>query len=343
MTTEQLADLLVTTQRKLGRMAWTSVALALQEYHALPKLLKKEKVGFESGTGLQKNIQVTDSGAAQHVEMWGDDSYGVADIMQTFFVPWRHTNTHYLVERREIAMNRTPSKIVDLVKLRRTDAMQSLARRMESTWWGKPADVSDVKTPFGVAYWIVKNATEGFYGGNPVGFPAGAAGIDSDIVTAWRNYSGTYAEFTRADFLRKIKRAARLCHFKSPVDHPTYKRGRDRHVFYAGLEVCEQAEIMAEDQNDNLGMDLDPANGAVRINKIPLMWVPFLDTDTSYPTYLIDWSEFRSVFLKGEYMHEDRPEKVPGKHTVLAVDVDTTWNTECTNRRHQGVLYKQAA
>ena len=29
---------------------------------------------------------------------------------------------------------------------------------------------TDKDTPFGLAYWVVKNAQEGFYGGNPAGF-----------------------------------------------------------------------------------------------------------------------------------------------------------------------------
>lgn len=340
MTTEQLIDLLAATQKELGRLRWTSVGPKLNKYHALPQILKKDRVKFDSGTSITGNMTVSDSGAARNVGMYADDVYGMTDTLVKFDVPWRHTNTNWIIERREIAMNRRPAKILDLVKLRRFDAMISLAKIMETNFWGKPADSSDDTTPWGIAMWAVKNATEGHFGGNPAGFAGGVAGIDSDVYSGWRNYSGAFAEFTRFDCLRRLKRAGDKVHFESPVDHPNYRRGKARQCYYGTYTAKEQLEAMAEDRNDNMGIDLDPANGGVRINRLPFKWTPQLDADTSNPIYLIDWSLFYTVCLAGEYMNESPPKEIPGKHTTVGVNIDTTWNTRCVDRRGLGVLHQ---
>ena len=62
---DDIADLIKTTQRDLGRMKWTDISYSLQEYVALPMLLQREKVSFQSGYGIQWNVATATSGAAK--------------------------------------------------------------------------------------------------------------------------------------------------------------------------------------------------------------------------------------------------------------------------------------
>ena len=50
---DDIADMIKTTQRDLGRMKWTDISYNLQEYIALPMILQREKVSFQSGYGIQ--------------------------------------------------------------------------------------------------------------------------------------------------------------------------------------------------------------------------------------------------------------------------------------------------
>lgn len=341
LTVEQIADLVASTQKNLGELQWTDLTTDLQEHVAASRLIKKERVSFESGTSIQRNIMKQDSGAAKHTGLYGTDSYNVIDVMTSIDVPWRHTTTWYAFERREFKMNSGKRKIFDLIKTRRMASMISLVKLLESTFWSKPADSTDTITPYGLLYWVVKNAAEGFNGGNPSGFTAGAGGLSSGAVTRWKNYSGAYTNFTKDDCIRKLKTCARKIQFMPPIEGiPEYKRGATRYEIFTNLIGIQEVEIIGEQQNDNLGRDIDKMNGKILLNGTPMTWVPFLDADSTHPFYFVDWSVFTTFFLTGEYMLESSPEKVPFKHTTLKVDIDMTWNTLCDNRRKLGVLYQ---
>ena len=59
-------------------------------------------------------------------------------------------------------------------------------------WFGKPTDSSDVVTPRGLFYWIVKNSgTPGFNGGIPSGF-TDVGGLSPTTYPRWKNWTGQY-------------------------------------------------------------------------------------------------------------------------------------------------------
>ena len=341
LSAEQIADLVTTTQRELGKLRWTDMTGDLQEYVAMPKLLKKEKVQFQSGYGIQWNLMKGTSGAARNVGLFNTDALNVADQMITANIPWRHSTTSYAFERREIAMNREPARIVELIKTRRADAMIDLAKLCETDFWSKPTDSNDQVRPFGVKYWVVGNASEGFNGGNPSGFSAGAAGLDAATYPRWKNWTAEYAQIAKDDLVVKWRKAATFTKFMPPVEIKDYNRG-DRYGYYTNYTVFGKLETILENQNDNLGNDLASKDGAVVFRKTPVTWVPELDADTTNPLYGLNWGVFFPVFLSGEYMREDPPEKAPNQHNVMHVFVDSTYNNKCTDRRRLFVLNQTA-
>ena len=185
-----ILDLVTTTQKDLGPLKWTNISTDLQDYVVLPSVLRKEKVRFDSGYAIQRSVMTDISRAAKHIGLYQKDAVNVADVMQTISIPWRHCTTNYAFDRREIAMNRQPARIVELIKTRRVDAMISLAEELEEAFFTKPNDANDKVLPYGLPYWMVADTTAGFNGGNPAGFPSGAAGLDSyDSIQAER-FSG---------------------------------------------------------------------------------------------------------------------------------------------------------
>jgi len=340
LTSDQIVDLVTTTQKDLGKLKWTDIATDLQEFVALPQILKKKKVRFDSGIGIQFNVMTGNSGAAKNSGLYAVDDVNVGDVMQTAELPWRHCTTSYAFERRELAMNQEPARIVELVKVRRVDAMLSMAELMESNLWGKPPDSTDTEIPFGVLYWIVKNATEGFNGGNPAGFSAGCAGLSSATYPRWKNWTAQYAAVSKTDLIRKMRKAARFTTFKSPVPQPQYLQGPGQYGIYTNYNVLGTMEEILEDQNDNLGNDVASKDGQTVFRGNPVQWVPFLEDDGTDPVFGINWGTFKPVFLKGEYLREEPPEKAPNQHTVFEVFVDCTLNFECRDRRRLWVCYK---
>jgi len=338
---DDIADLVALTQRDLGRMNWTEIATDLQEYVALPQILRKERVRFGSGYGIQWQVMLTHSGAAKTTGLYAVDSVNVGDVMTNANIPWRHITTNYAIERREVAMNRNPARIVELVKVRRSDAMISLAVLMETQFWNKPADSTDASSIFGVPYWIVSNATTGFNGGNAAGFTGGPGGIDRTVATnsRWKNYTGRYVNISVSDLVVKWRAAATKTKFMSPTPIPDYNTG-NRYGYYTNYDVIGEMESALESRNSNLGNDLAVKDGRVVFRQVPIHWVPYLDDNTTDPVYGINWGVFKPVFLAGEYLNESRPQRAANQHTVLQTHVDLTCNIECRDPRRCFVLDK---
>jgi len=334
---DDIVDLITITQRDLGRLRWTDLSYDLQEYVALPSILQKEKVTYSSGYGMQWNVMTGTSGATRDVGLYEVDSVNVSDVMTTANIPWRHMTTNYAIERREISMNTGPAQIVDLVKIRRHDAMVDLAKHLETRFWSKPDTSADNLKIYGVPYWIVYNATEGFNGGNPSGFASGAAGIDSTTTPNWSNWSAQYTNVSSTDLIRKWRKAATFTKFMAPQPSPSYGTGA-RYGYYTNYDVIGPLEEVLESQNDNLGNDIASKDGKLLFRQIPVTWVPFLEDRAGDPIYGINWGQFKPAFLSGEYLREEGPVKASNQPTVFQTHVDLTMNIMCTDRRSNFVL-----
>ncbi|MDO8302145.1 MAG: phage major capsid protein, partial [Sedimentisphaerales bacterium] len=265
----------------------------------------------------------------------------VGDVLEQIEIPWRHTTTNYAFDRRELAMNGGESKIVDLLKVRRTDGMLSLIELMEANFWGAPVNENDKITPWGVPLWVVKSATEGFNGDKLSTWATYPGGLNH---AKFKNWTSQYAKVTKSDLILKMRRAHRQTGFESPINIPDYRSGRgDQYRIYVNEDTLETLESLGESQNENLGRDLAPMDGTITFRRNPLLWVPFLDDDDTDPVYMLNYGYFHPVFLKGEYLREGEPKPAPEQHTVSVVHIDLTSNTLCTDRRRQAVLSKAAA
>ena len=336
---EQLLDLVAVTQRNLGPMAWTDAATELTDYPVFTSLMRKSDVKMYTGDGIQRNVMTDTSGAARHTGLFGKDNVNVDDVMAQIYVPFRHTETSYAFERREKGINGGPEQIVDLIKVRRADAMISLAELIEETFWGKPLNSSDTTTPWGVKYWMVSNATQGFNGGNPSGFTGGAGGLSSTTNTRWANWTDQYTAVSKLDLIKKMRKAHRRTDFKSPVDIPSYRGSTgQKYRIYLNEDTIAAMEDVGEAQNDSLGRDLAPMDGKMTFRSNPLIYTPQLDGDATNPLYMINWGCFEIFFLKGEHLRESKLQQAADAHNTYHQFVDTSWNTLCTNRRKQALI-----
>lgn len=335
-----IADLVASTQKDLGKMKFTQIATSLQDYPAMRSLIRKNRVQFDSGTGIQRNVMLRHSGAARHAGLYDQDAVNVADVMATIDIPWRHSVTNYAVESHEVTMNTGGAQIVDLVKIRRTDAMISLTELMESTFWGQPSSDDNV-TPFGILYWLVYSASTGFNGGNNSLWASGPGNLSSTTYANWKNYTAQYTAVSKDDLITKMRSAFRLCTWTNPVSIPDYDIGGMRRQIYVNEATIAALETIGEAQNDSLGRDLASMDGKILFHGTPVNYVPQLDDyGTADPVYMIDWSCFHPVILRGWYMKETGPKPAPNQHNVLVTFVDLSWNLLCTNRRRQALIAK---
>lgn len=350
-----IRDLVTGTLQRLGRLKFQQIAQSLQNYEVMGRMLRDNRVLFEpDGYGIKRTIMIDQSGAARMVGLHEPDVVNVGDVLTTIDIPWRHTTTNYAYERRELLENRGESRIVDLMKVRRTDAMLGLTELMEDQSWDKPLDSSNKLDVFGFPYWVVWNTTIGHTGLNPAGFSSGPGNLNASTNARWRNYSGSWptaiaANGTMAqDNISMLRTAYRKTGFKSPVDVPDFRMGAgDQYRLYCGEVVLSNIENYAESQNLNLGRDVAAMDGVTTFRKNPIIWVPWLDAnqlpkgETQGGTnrlYMINWGYFYPVFLQGDYLRETEPDKSPTQHNTWVVHVDLTWNILCVDRRRQAVF-----
>ena len=331
-----LNDLILSTLKDLGELKFTAIISDLQKHVAMRELIKKNRIVLDSGTAIQWQLMIGTSNAAKWTGMYAQDNVDVREVMTQASMPWRHSTTNYGVDQREIDMNREPRRIVELIKVRRIDAMTAMAELLENAFWGVPGPMDD-RTPHGVPYWIVKNNVEGFFGGAPTGF-TDVGGVSPTTYTRWRNWTSQYAAVTKADLVRKLRQAYTKTNFTPPTEGiPTYSTGR-KYGMYTNYEVISKLEEILEGQNDDLGNDVASQDGLVHFRKIPVEYVPRLDADTTNPIYGIDWGNFKTYVLRGWWLKETRIGNVANQHTVSTVHIDNTLNWVCKDRRSNFVL-----
>lgn len=342
LTIENYTDLITTTQKQLGRLKWTDIAFSLQEYHALPQILKAEKVQYDDGYAIQWNVRVRNSDAAKNVGLYEADTTDVVDVMKTASIPWRHTTSSYSFDIREPKLNGGASKIVDLVKAKRAAGLGSLAELMETNVVTGVTASTDETTPYGFQYWLVPNATTGFNGGNHAQWSSGPGGLSATTYSGWKHFSGYYTDSTtKSGIVPQMREAYTKIQFKAPIEVPQYTDATGgSYVVYVPYSVLQDLEDIGEGQNDNLGRDIASLDGMITFRRCPVKWMAALDTYTSMlPVIMVNWNVFRPVFLNGWYMREDtRP--APNQHTVVNTFIDSTWNIQCLDRRRLAILTK---
>ncbi len=342
LTDNNIRDLATGTLKELGRGKFQQIAQRLREYPVMSSLIKKDRVVVDDGIGVQRNVMTEHGNTAKQTGLWGQDNTNQTDYMRQITVPWRQTTVNMSWERRELLRNRGASAIFDLFESRYTSMIYDLADHMERQFWYKPDTGTDELDIWGLPRWVVKGTAgqEGFVGGDPyTGYGAG----DLLVATApkWKNYFADYAEASRYDLFRRMKKAARKIKFKAIRNlHKDYKRGADDLRIFTNDAVADEMDEELLNRNDNLGNDLGTRFGSSKFMQKDVEPIDELNNDTSDPVYMLNFAYMNPIFLKGDYMRESEPDMLPYQHNVWAVFLDLTWNVMCVDRRRMAVFAK---
>lgn len=347
VSVDQLTGLLAASRAENFEKKWTDISQARQEYFVINHLMGKGRKNVMGGKSYDYNVAYGRSGRAKSFGFYNTDNPSQSDKITQATVPLRLSGTDFSFDVNEEIFNK-PDKvqILNLIEERRHMAMLDLAEYMEDVGWGKPDSSTDKLTPYGVAYWIVKSTGKTdigdctFNGGNPSGFSDGAGGIDSDTITSWKNWAGNYASVTKADLIKKMRKAHHDTNFVSPISRSTSyvpESVENRYQIFVNNTTMMSLEDVGEAQNENLGRDLAPYDGQMLFRKNPIMQVPFLADDSTNPVYFINWDAFKIITQADIFMKETvKPSGT--QHTVVTKFIDLAWNTICYDRRRLAVL-----
>lgn len=342
-----ITGLVTATLDKFRRNDFADLTSDVQEYVALRTLMQKHRSVWEGGEQYTFTAQTGTSGSARATGLFDTDVVQPRDDLTTGRIPMRHFTVNTAFDRLEGKFNAGPARIVDHIKARKRAAMVDMHKFMEAEFWGKPSTSSDEESLWGVDQPITYPTTfsaEGFCGGNPSGFTSGYAGISSSTYPRWANYYDQYAALTYEDFGVTVKKAMRRCRFMPPVPYPGGPVRGDLGL-YSGMDVLNEMEARVREQNDNWKNDvLAASTGETLFRRVPLNWVPFLDSALSNdtdsrsdlaaydPIYGINWATMKIVYFKGEWLAMTvRPSAE--KHTVTEVHWDLSCNLACEDRR----------
>lgn len=338
----------------------------LQAYEALDRWFQEDRVEVQGGDQIEERITLSETGQARMVRPYQKDELTVSDVVHVITAPWRSANTHYVIEKSELLANRQPEQIVDLLKVRRADALQSMANLLEPQAWGKPSSGSDDLTAYGIDYWVPQmdssSAGLGFYGGSNIsagnavgGITPGGSNDNKQNISGgeprWRSFcAGGEDSVNDKEWYMEINKAAirtmRLMfyalNFKAPFTVQELVEGyKSNFRIYTSTWTKVELEEYAESNNDQLGNDLAPFADRTAFKRIPIIDVSYLNKkpykDTK-PIYFINHAHFVPYVRAGAYFAEDEAIRVPEHHKLLQVHVDLEFNYVCNNRRHQGCM-----
>ena len=332
-----LADVTALTLQQLGRFKWSDISLDLQEYVGFNQLMQKNRITWNDGDRLDWNVQVSTATSARNNGLYEVDTVDVEDFMQIATVEWRNTEAKFAFEAHARDMNRGASRILDFIKPRLNASMGSYANVIETNTWTNPADSSDKLKPFGIPYYVVWNATEGFNGSNPSGYTAGAAGLNSDTFTRWKNYTAQHASI--ADLVKKMRKASRFVKFIAPMRAVQAPYGTsDNYGYYTTYSILASLEERLEAQNQNLGNDIASKDGRTLFKGNPVIWAPKLEDKDSEVLYGINWGKMKMGFLSGWFMKQNGPKAMGSQRHIIRTYWDNTYQLQCFDRRSQFVI-----
>jgi len=276
----------------------------------------------------------------------------VVDVMSTINIRWAHATANYAFEYREVLMNRGKALIFKVINPRRGAAMLDVAQGLEDDAFTLPAP-NDRKSPHGVPYWVVSSETQGFHGKRPAGYTQ-VGGLDPDEVEGWRNWTDAYVDRTKADVIRRLRKAKRNTKWKSPVNiRDASDPNVNRYSLYVNENTISDLEELGENQNENLGRDLGAGTSAITFKGHPIIYLPILDQFNGSggkirdPIYMINHDTFYPVVLKGDWLRESKPKALDGspdgQHNTYVTHIDCSYNYICVDRRRNAVLVKKAA
>lgn len=332
-----IADRVINSLKSLQKGEWFDAMQTQQDY---PMLRVAMSMGKErSGNQLSWRIGVGSEHEDGHSGLYEDFDVDRPDVMTQGLLPWKNHRQGFAIDTRELDPKSDPEALVDDLEVLRNDMWSAIADDIENGAVNVPAS-SDVLQPNGIPYFVVwEDSSAGkFTAKLPAGHTA-IAGIDPAVQTKNQNFSATYVTATRDDLGLRVSRSIRQTNWRPPMK--VRGDGKVTHAIYMTQTTIENNEIMAANQNDQLGRDTQPMFEKSMLARISPTWLPVLDDQAasgSDPVYIINHAYLHPVFKKGWKFVEFPPERAAKQPTAVEQYVFTVYNWACQLRNRQAVV-----
>jgi hypothetical protein len=344
---EAIDDFVELTLNKMKMGQWKDISMPLQRYTFADRLFKdKVKKPELAGPRCEWKLRVRNQGNATHSGLFHVDKSNRKNVMTNGKQEWSMQTVNYPYDIGEDVFQQGATAIIRMLDLHEQGLLNDFYELMETACWTAPSgSTQNPRPPSGLPFWIQKNSTLGFTGGDPTGFADGAGTIATATYPAWCNYVAPYTAITRDDLVEKLINAMDFCYFKPPVQYREIAPGPPDWSLYSVHSVLATCRRLLQAGNDNLGTDVAAFGGNVLVRGTPLEWVPALSNsdsdayDSSAPIYGVNWATFECVFKQGWSMRKFAPFQAPNQSNVRIRKMDNWGQIVCYDRRANFVAY----
>jgi len=361
---DQIDGLIKTTQRHIVRDRKASIAERLTKYVGFRNMFREKAVMQQDGYGVEWNITHDHSGTAMQTGLFDTIAPATSLHQVRANVPWRHTRTHVSWDLREIAMNKSPARILNYVKEKLFEMDLSEVEHLEDQIWQGPA-AGDDQSVFGLwGFWVFSPAdggtanttapfTTSSTGGrvniNHTNNSAGPGSVSrvtySRIAPWYQNYSAV----TYSDLFAKMRTGFDEIDFEAPVSYSMLKDGNTKFGIYCTQADARAAADECRLQNENIGTDLAYYDGRAMIRGVQIMGVPKLNeidaakATANHPFLVIDWSQIRPFGLEGIFPHETTETGGANQPMVVTRARYRSWNVRAWNCKTMALFTSNAS
>jgi hypothetical protein len=333
LSPQDQADVLEAFHAEFGGPDFTQIAQARNDYPLAMMLLEEDRVHKTSGTKIQRPIWSKKGPPAESLGMYGMIEPTVTDHATHVESFWTRTVRSWSFEDWEMITGSTGKTIFDMLLMRKQDAELAIVEKIENQAM-EVAAVGDNMAFYGIPYWIVYNATDGFTGALP-GSHTTIGAVNITTHDTFKNYSVTWTNVSEADLIANLLKAHAYTGWKSPVTKEDFLSVRGRDFLYMTDYATKAALVAAlRLRNDQLKFDVGVGWGEDTVFGHRIWWVPRLDDFASAaPIYGIN-RQFYEMHVQagGELKNMEFPKwsKQPTTHTSVLV---FHYGSVCTNRR----------
>lgn len=347
---EDIDDLINTVNdSELAPGKWTDLSIDDQELTFITHFIRAgKKVSVQSGPRQRWELQTANTGTAEWTNLFAQDTTARANIHKKAFQEWALATGNYVYDLREEEFKSDKKKeIVDHIAMLAHSARTKALQLLDNAGWSSPTSSSQTpRRMSGFPFWIQASATEGFNGGDPSGFTAGAGNVSVADVDNWKNFTGTYGTISDDDFFRLVRKFCRRCVFKAPDPYPNAVPEEANWMLFTTEGNVELIERFLNSRNDNI-KDSAGFFGMAQFKNIKWNWVPGFDNsgsaiyDSTDPVYGINFNTFRIQFESGSEMKWGKAHQAQNSgHNTRQVDWDASVNMACLNRRANARIYR---
>lgn len=336
-----IQDRVINSLKSLQKGEWFDTMQTYQDY---PMVRVAMTMGKEkSGNKLSFRLGVGSENEDGHSGLYEDFDVDRPNVMAEGSVDWVNHRKGFAIDEREIDPMQAPESLVDDLEVLRNNMWSQMADDIETKSFQVPA-VNDKLLPNGIPYYVVwEDSSAGKFTTNLPGSHTTVAGINPAVQTTYANFTATYVNATRDDLGLRVGRAIRQTDWRPPIK----VRGDQKvtHSVYMDQTTIENNEIMAANQNDQLGVDTQPMYNRSMLARISPTWLPMLDdvaASGSNPVYIINHAYLYPCFKVGWKFREYPPRQAAKQPSAVEVYVLTTYNWACPLRNRQAVVAKSA-